>query len=150
MDQEPELIKNLTNELLRLLEIQAKISLDKGGDGDWRISLETEESGLLIGYHGETLSSLQLIIGLLVYKKLGKWLRVTVDVGNYRAKREADLQQMVLAAIERVRQIKESVMLPNLSPNDRRLVHLEVKNHPEVFSESEGEGENRRLIIKPK
>lgn len=150
MDKEQELIKNLTNELLRLLEIKAKISMDKEEDGAWRISLETEESGLLIGYHGETLLAFQLIVGLMVYKKLDKWLRVIVDVGDYRAKREVSLRQMVLAAVERVRQTKESVMLPDLSSADRRLIHLAVKDHPEVFSESEGEGENRRLIIKPK
>jgi len=144
------LVKKTTEELLDYLKVKAKVKVKTDEQEVVHVSLETEETGILIGYHGETLSAFQLILGLIVYKKLGSWVRIVVNVGDYRERREETLKQMALRAAERVRQTGEAVSLPFLNTGERRIIHLTLQDNPEVFTESEGEGENRRLIIKPR
>lgn len=144
------IIKKTTEELLEHLKIKAKVNIETTDTDVVNVSLDTEETGILIGYHGETLSALQLILGLIVYKKLGNWVRIVVNVGDYRQKREEVLKRMALRAAEKVRQTNEAVILPFLNAGERRIIHLTLKENSDVYTESEGEGENRRLIIKPK
>lgn len=144
------LVKKTTEDLLEHLKIKAKVRVEVDEQNVVHISLETEETGILIGYHGETLSAFQLILGLIIYKKLGKWIRVVVNVGDYRQKREEVLKRIALKTAEKVRQTNEAIILPFLNSGERRIIHLTLKDDPDVYTESEGEGENRRLIIKPK
>lgn len=145
-----KLIKETSEELLKRLKIKAKVKVEEDEGEVVHVSLETEETGILIGYHGETLSALQLILGLIIYKKQGSWTRIVLNVGDYRERREETLKQMALRAAERVRQTGEAVSLPFLNAGERRIIHLILEDSLEVSTESEGEGENRKLIIKPK
>lgn len=144
-------IKKTAEELLQLLEIKKpKISLEEDEDGVFHLTVETEESGVLIGFHGENLYALQLILSLITYKKLGEWRRIVVDVGDWRAKREEQLKRMALGAAQRVKFSHESVAMPYLNAAERRIIHLTLSNNPDVTTRSEGEGEERRLIVEPK
>lgn len=146
-----DLIKELTESLLHQLLIEAKIEVvEDEENGVFKVSLETEDSGFLIGYHGETIQALQLILSLMVYQKLGSWEKLLVDVGNYREQREEQLKKLAFNIAQKVKFSGEQQSIPNLSAPERRLIHLALADHPEVTTISEGEGEDRKLIIRPK
>ncbi len=149
-DSKLDIVKQLATEFLQKLTIEAKIAVEEDSQGSIHLHLETPESGLLIGYHGETLNSFQLLLGIMVHKQLGEWVRVVVHVGDYREKREQTIKAMALRIAEEVSQNSQPVAMPYLSSFERRIVHLTLAEHPTVKSESEGEGRYRRLVIKPK
>lgn len=142
-------VQSVAEELLASLEIPAQVTVDLVDD-TYQVKIETEESGLLIGFHGETLSSFQLILGLIVYKRLGEWVRVVVEVGDYRARRESQLRQMADSYAAQVVATGQPLTLPSLPPIERRIIHLALQDRPDVVTESEGEGRDRRVVIKPK
>ncbi len=144
-----EVVKTAAEELLSKLEIEATVGVDLI-DEIYQVKVETEESGLLIGFHGETLSSFQLILGLMVYRKLGQWVRVVVEVGDYRARREQQLRAMAESYAAQVVSSGQPIYLSYLPPIERRIIHLALQGRPDVETVSEGEGNQRRLIIKPK
>lgn len=116
-----------------------------------RIDLRAgEEAGLLIGYHGEILGALQLILGLMFYKILGEWQKIVVNVDDYLERRQQQLQELAREAAERVEASGKSEVLPFLSANERRIIHEFLASNPRVATESVGEGKERRLIISPK
>lgn len=144
-------IKKITQELLKLMSlknIKIKISQDK--EKVIHLDIDCDEPGILIGHHGETISSLQLIISLLVYKKLGNWQRILVNIGVWREKRTEALEKMALNAVQRVKFSGQQVVLPFINAGERRIIHLYLADNSDVVSGSVGEGEERRLVIKPK
>lgn len=144
-----DVVKEAAEELLAGLQIDSKVEVAEQ-DGVYQVNVETPESGLLIGYHGETLSSFQLILGLIVYRKLGEWVRVVVEVGDYRAKREAQLVEMANSYATQVVASGQPMSLPYLPPIERRIIHLALQDRTDVETASEGEGNQRRVVIKPK
>jgi spoIIIJ-associated protein len=143
-------VKKQAEDLLAALQIKAKVSTLVDENEVVTVNIETEESGLLIGFHGETLSSFQLILGLMVYKKTGKWTKVLVEVGDYRAKRAEQLTAMAAAYANQAISTGQSVYLPPLPPSERRVVHMALQDRPDVETYSEGEGNSRRVVVKPK
>lgn len=103
--------------------------------------------GLLIGRRGETLAALQLLMNLVVSKQTGIHERVTVDVEGYRQRREANLRTMAERVAEQVRRSGNPVMLEAMSPNERRIIHMQLSEYPDISTESEGEGEQRRVVV---
>jgi len=114
------------------------------------LQIESPEAAFLIGFHGETLQALQLILSFVSHKVLGEWVRVNVNVGDYRQKREEQLQRLAMSLAMKAKFSGEAQTIPNLTAAERRIIHLALANHPDVVSESEGEGRQRVLTIKPK
>lgn len=151
MKKTEEMIKKTAGELLQLLETgEVKTSLEKDEDGVFRLVIDAKDSGILIGYHGENIDALQLILGLIVYKKLGSWQRVVVDIGDWRQKREEQLKRIALSAAQKVKFSKEPVIIPYLNAAERRVVHLALAEHPNIETRSDGEGRERKLIVELK
>lgn len=149
-------VEETINELLGMLKIEGNIivNLEQGSQDEpiqsFRVNIETVESGLLIGYHGETINSLQLLLGVILYKKTGNWVRVILDVGGYRQMREDSIREMVERMVAEVERTGQEVELPMLTPLERRIVHVMLAKNEKVISESHGEGKDRRLSIKPR
>jgi len=143
-------IKKTIEDILKHLTITAKITVTKDESENYSVAVETEETGLLIGRHGETLNGLQLLLGIILYKKLGHWVHVMLDVGDYRKTREDSIKEMVTRIIAEVEQSGQPVMLPYMTPLERRIVHLMLTDHERVISESQGEGRERRVMIRLK
>ncbi len=142
-----QLITTLAQDLLQKLNIEATVVVSEKDGAMW-VAVETEDRGVLIGYHGRSLEAFQIILGQLVFKKLGTWVRIVVSVGDYRERREEQLKEMAKSAIERVLATGEAVVLSYLTPAERRLIHLELQENPQVTSESEGIGRERKLVVK--
>ncbi len=143
-------VKHITEELLRQLEVQGTVSVAIDETGAYRVHIETEDTGILIGYHGKTLESFQIILGIIVSKRLEQWVKVYVNVGDYREKREETLMHMAIAAAERALSLGRPVELSNLTASERRVVHLTLSGDERVATESVGEGPSRVLVVKPK
>lgn len=148
-DAQFEKIQKKTEELLELLGVKAVVSVAAEEDVA-QINLETDETGMLIGYHGETLEALQLILSLMLARELGEFVRVSLEIGDYRKNREDYLQHLVDQTKERVLAEQQPVSLQNLKSWERRIVHLMLQDDKDVVTESEGEGRDRVLTIKPK
>lgn len=142
-------IKDITDNLLQRLGIAGEVTVDTDESGAYRVNIETEETGLLIGFHGRTLESFQMILGMIVAKELTTWERVYVNVGDYREKREEALMYMAQRASERAITTGRPVELSHLSAAERRVVHLTLSGDERVTTESVGEGRDRKLVIAP-
>lgn len=147
-----KLVQSSAEELLNDLQVDAAVKVATEEDV-FLVTIspkDANDSPLLIGYHGETLSSFQLILGLILFKKSTEWVKLSVDIDGYKEKREAQLKTMAESFALQAVSSGQPVYLPPLSAADRRIVHMSLQDRQDVFSESEGEGENRRLVIKPK
>src|SRR5215469_7825998 len=111
--------------------------------------VDGESMGALIGRRGETLQAFQFITQLLVNRRLGHWTRVLLDIEGYRSRRERYLKDTALRAAEKAMRYRESIELDPMIPSERRIVHLTLATHEFVTTHSEGEGDNRRVIIEP-
>lgn len=110
---------------------------------------DEEAMGLLIGRRGETLRSLQFLLNLLVSRRVQKWPQVVVDVGNYRQRRQESLEGLARRMAERVRQTGRPIMLEPMAAYERRIVHLALREDKGIYTESSGDGENRKIVIYP-
>lgn len=151
MDQKNiETVKQTTNELLEWLKTPSEITIEADETETIFINIHGEDLGILIGYHGETLNALQLVLALMLYKKSGKWQQVVVDVGDWKKRREDSIKNMALSIAEKVRTTQKPMSLPYLTAAERRIVHILISEQSDLLSESQGEGPSRKLIIKPK
>ena len=148
--EQKDTVGKITEDLLNRLDIAGSVSVDIDETAAYRVHIETEETGLLIGFHGKTLESLQIILGIIVSKELATWVKVYVNVGDYREKREEALMLMAQHAAERALTMGRPVELANLSASERRVIHLTLSGDERVETESVGEGSRRTLLVKPK
>ncbi|MEK7450782.1 MAG: R3H domain-containing nucleic acid-binding protein [Patescibacteria group bacterium] len=147
--KEKKIIKSTLKEILELLEVKSEFEIEEKDDVI-DIKLTTEESGIIIGYHGDTLDALQLILSLAVAKKLDKFLRISIDVGDYKKNREDWLKNLALETKDRVLTEGKEIVLPQLKSWERRIIHLLLQNDDKVISQSQGEGRDRVLVVSPK
>ncbi len=148
-DETKQIVKDLTTDFLSLLGIDGSVEVNTDETDAYRIHISTEETGILIGYHGRTLESFQIILSMIIAKKLGS-VKAYVNVNDYREKREESLMYLAQRAAERVLETGRPVELTNLSPSERRVVHLTLSGDDRVQTESEGDGTRRVLVVKPK
>ena len=112
-----------------------------------RINIEGEDINAIIGRRGETLDALQYLTGIVSAKSGEKHMRVYIDTGSYRARREETLERLAKKYAERVRKTGRSLTLEPMSPNERRIVHMVIQDIDGLESFSKGEGSARRVVI---
>ena len=147
--KEEKIIKDTTEELFKLLEIEGGIKVVPNEEFI-DIVLDTKDSGIVIGRHGDILESLQLILSMVISRKLGKFLRILLEVGDYKKNTEEWLKSIAKDAKDQVVKEGREITLLQLKPWERRVVHITLKDDEEVVSESVGEGRDRVLIVRPK
>lgn len=141
--------QTFTTKLLKLIGVDGKVEAEVDEELI-KIMISGEDLGLLVGYRGENLESLQLVLGIALNKRLSLDPRmpVIVDVGGWRQQQEESLRFLVEKEIANISSVSNSVELPPMPPAQRRSVHLLVKNYEGLTSESTGEEPNRRIVIK--
>ena len=147
-----DILKELVAELLKLMGATSKadVSYDQENEA-LVVTIEGgDETGLLIGRKGETLGSIQTILGVLLKQKTGEWQRVVVNVGDYREKEEDYLRNLGLTAASRAKETGEPQSLYNLNPGQRRIIHMVLAEDTGIETESVGEGNERYLVVKTK
>lgn len=151
--KEIKTIKDTTEKLLKLLDVDGDFEILEKKDTDGEsldIVLNTKDTGVVIGYHGDTLEGLQLVLSLCVARKLGRFVRISIDVGDYKKNRTEWLKTLALETKERVLSDGKEIAIPELKSWERRVVHLLLQGDEEVVSESQGEGRDRVLVVSPR
>jgi len=144
-----EAVEKICNELLEMLGVEGRGEVSEK-DEVIEVDIKTAEPGILIGFRGETLRSFQLILSLLVYKKMGEWIRVLVDIEDYRKNRNEQIREMAERYAAEALELEEEVVMPELSSYERRIIHTHFSGSDKIKTESVGEGRERRLVLKPK
>ncbi len=129
--------------------VALSVNYDKAGDL-YQILFQTDQPSLLIGYHGDNLASLQSLLGLHLHAKFDQWLNLSLNVNDYRERREFTLHSLADTAVSRVIATGHPHSLPPMSASERRIVHLYLQDHPRVTTASQGLGRNRSVIVSPK
>lgn len=133
------------------MELSLNVSMAAGNNDDTVISVEGEGAGLLIGHHGETLDALQYLANLAANKKIKgekrEYVKISLDVEGYRAKREETLRKLARQKASQVLKGKKSVMLEPMNPYERRIIHSEVQGIEGVSTNSIGSENNRRVVM---
>jgi spoIIIJ-associated protein len=152
-----EVAQEILENLLRLLGVQATVEVKSSssyGIVDRRVpyalNIGGEELGVLIGRRGETLSALQYLVNLILSKRYKSRMKVFVDVDGYRLRRQESLRGLAMRMASQVVATGRPVTLEAMPPYERRIVHLALQGHPQVITESIGEGEHRKVIISAK
>ncbi len=143
--------KEFIDTLLSNMEISADVEVVSTKKSDRQININGEEAGVLIGHHGDTLEALQYLTNLAANKReedeSRDYVHITVDVENYRSKREATLRSLARRMANKVQKNGKSVMLEPMSPYERRIIHSEVQGVEGVSTNSVGVDSNRRVVI---
>ncbi len=160
VDAEHERVaKEIVIELLRHMGIAADVMVV---DNPSTVPLDEEEPptifidilgndlGMLIGRRGDHLSHIQYLVSMLVNQRLGTWTRVIVDVEGYRSRREESLIGLAERVARQVSRSRRPIDLEPMPPNERRIIHLTLRTHPEVSTHSSGEGSQRHITVEPR
>ncbi len=118
-------------------------------EGTLYLEIKGDKEGILIGKHGRTLESLQMLINRMVNKKLKSAMRVVLDIDDYRKRRADSMAQMALRLGEMAKRTSHSQTVGPFTAHDRRIIHLTLKEDPSLKTESLGEGELKRVKIIP-
>lgn len=136
-------------ELFDLLGIEEKFDVSEEEDLI-SIVVDSDDPGMIIGRHGDTLDSLQLILALVLAKDSGEFKRVSLEVGDYKKNRSDYLKNLADQTKQKAITEGREIFLPSLKPWERREVHMFLSDDKEVITESIGEGKDRTLVIKPR
>jgi len=140
-------IKNFLTDILNSMDILAEIHITEENDV-LNINLTGPNMGLIIGYRGETLDSLQYLASLVVNKNNeGVYKKVTIDTENYRAKREETLKRLAGKIALTVKKNRKAVKLEPMNPYERRIIHSALQNDSSIITYSEGDEPHRKVII---
>ena len=134
--------------LVQTMGIDATVDVYDSGDVV-AVDIATQETGLLIGQKGETIDAIQYLVNVTIYKSRPFAKRIVVDSEGYRQRRVEAIQGMAHRTARRALRERRPLSLPPMSPAERRVVHLFLKENPQVTTSSQGEEENRRVIVSP-
>jgi spoIIIJ-associated protein len=143
-------------ELLTRMGFDAKVTARWGDDMDadqvrpLHVDIHGDDLSTLIGRKGETLSALQYIARLIVSKELDGPAAVVIDIEGYRARREQQLRQLARKMAQQAEERGRTLALEPMPAAERRIIHLELRDHPSVYTESTGEGSARKVTIIPR
>ena len=143
---------DLLSQMLQHLGIEAEIELswledEEDGDRPLCLNVVGDDLGLLIGRNGETLSSIQYLIRLMVNQELHRWKNIVIDVDGYKERRAEQLEQLAQRMAEQVVASGRPASLEPMPANERRLVHIALRNHEHVYTSSTGEDNRRKVQI---
>jgi spoIIIJ-associated protein len=157
VEDEAEYAAQMLDHLLALMGIQADVSIrdpETPGDGLGMakavLDVEGDDLGILIGRRGDTLSSLQYLLNLMVSRQLQQHVSFTVDVEGYRRRRERQLTTLAHRMADQVKRTRRPVTLEPMPPNERRIIHLALAEDRQVETASTGEGDARKIAITPR
>ena len=148
--------QDTVQELIHRMGLEAQVGARWGpSDPEGRtrpllVDVHGDDLGILIGRRGETLSALQYITRLIVAKELQEQVAVVIDVEGYRARRELQLSQLAHRMADQAVELARTMELEPMPPNERRIIHMALRDHPAVRTESVGEGPLRKVTIIPK
>ena len=154
-DELLNLAEETVSKLLYHMKLQAQVSAhyeesDREDRRTIHVDVRGDDLSILIGRRSETLNAFQYIASLMVGKEVQQWVQLVVDVEGYRSRRESQLRRMATRMAEQAIKTGRRQVLEPMSSNERRIIHLELREHPAVTTESIGEDPYRKVTIIPK
>ncbi len=142
-------------ELLTHMDIEAKVIARRAESTSdepqhWTLEIQGRNLGGLIGRRGETLAALQYITRLIASRDLERRANIVIDVEGYKSRRETMLRRLAKRMAEQAVQRGRTVSLEPMPPHERRIIHLALRDNPNVTTESVGEGDHRKVTIIPR
>lgn len=144
--------KEMLEKLLSLMGIEAAVGETQTGDSgraQFNLELKGDDLGVLIGRRGQTLASLQYLIYLMAGHRLKVHVPLTIDVEGYLERRSESLQTLAMRMAERVVTTGQIAVMEPMTPRERRIIHLALKDYKGVVTQSIGEGDYRKVTIVP-
>ncbi len=151
LDATEEIVSKLIHHLG--MEAQVSAHFDDASTDDRRtiqVDVRGDNLSALIGRQAETLNAFQYVASLIVGKQTQQWVQLVVDVEGYRERRDKQVRQIALRMVEQVIKTGRKAMLEPMTANERRLIHIELRGHPAVTTESTGEEPHRKVVILPR
>lgn len=145
--------KEILEELMRHIGFAVQVDVETGDTSRLNVVADPdgrEALGSLIGRKGERLSALQHLVNLMLSRRMGEWTRVLVDVEDYRGRRERQLRDLATRAAARVGETGKMIQLEPMPALERRWIHLALRDHAQVATQSIGEEPNRRIVVLPR
>lgn len=145
--------RDLTRELLNLMKVSASTQIRDSfvsNQDNPILEIEGEDSGLLIGRRGETLSSLQFLVNYLLQRRMGHHSRIILDVEGYKERRNRAMRELANRMADKVVTTGRPVTLEPMPASERRMIHIALAEHPKVSTQSAGEGTGRKVRISKK
>mgnify|MGYP001437702379 FL=1 len=155
LDKPPDAVVATTDilqSLISLMDVSAAITLvhaERDDVGGPVFDVDGDDSGLLIGRRGETLRALQFLVSFIASRRLGDRVNLFVDVSGYQERRYETLRNLAQRNARRVASSGREITLEPMPPNERRIVHMELADDPDVNTISDGVGDGRRVVIEP-
>ena len=154
-DELLDMAEETVSKLLYHMNLQAQVSAhyeetDRDDRRTIHVDVRGDDLSILIGRRSETLNAFQYIASLMVGKEVQQWVQLVVDVEGYRSRRESQLRRMARRMAEQAIKTGRRQVLEPMSSNERRIIHLELREHPAVTTESIGEEPYRKVTIIPK
>ncbi|NLU53005.1 MAG: protein jag [Clostridiaceae bacterium] len=143
------IVEDFLTPVFDAMGIEADIDIEKK-DEEVVVRLSGENIGIIIGRRGETLDSLQYLLSLVINRTLNVYYRVTLDVADYRRKREETLIRLANRIADKVARTRKNLTLEPMNPYERRIIHSTLQNHKYVDTYSIGEEPNRKVVIRYK
>jgi spoIIIJ-associated protein len=153
-----EAAKSVLEKLLSLMDLPGTVTpsdeftaVDENGEtSSVGLNIEGDDLGILIGRRGQTMVSLQYIVRLIMTYKMQVKIPIVIDVEGYKQRRCEGLRTLANRLAEQVKTRKAPFTMEPMPAFERRVVHLALADHPDVFTESTGMGESRKVVISPK
>jgi spoIIIJ-associated protein len=146
--------ESVVSKLLFRMGMQAQVSAHYGEPRDERrpimVDIRGQDLGVLIGHRGETLNAFQYVSSLMVGKETQQFIHLIVDVEGHRDRRERQLRQLAQRMAEQVIKTGRKLTLEPMPAAERRVIHMELREHPAVTTQSSGEEPHRKITIFPK
>jgi len=143
-----EEIKNITEEFFKKSHFEVSIEVEQK-ESLINIDIQTSDAQTLIGRQGLVLSDIQLLLRKIIKKKTSEDFYISVDIDNYKKNKENYLKDLAWNVADEVLKTGQEKEIPLVSSFDRRIVHIELQQRNDVLTESIGDGEERRIIVKP-
>ena len=145
-----EFSKNYVKNIVEGMGFENVILETQRKDNFIKITIHTDNSSLLIGKGGRTLSSIQNLLRAVLAKEVPVFVNVLLDVENYKEKQQKNIERLAIKLAKEVRKTKEPITMDSMNSYERRLVHSVLSEFKGIETGSEGEEPNRRVVIKPK
>lgn len=137
--------------LLRLIGMDGEVTIVKEEEGAVHVTVNGPRMGMLIGKRGNTLNALQYLCNVALRRNFSEEKKqVLLDVGNYRKRREESLEKLAANMADKAKRTNREVSLEPMSPQERRIIHLALKDHELVDTYSKGEEPFRKVVIMPR
>jgi spoIIIJ-associated protein len=155
-DEELEQARHTLGELLALMDIHAEVDADWGaadevtGVRPMMLDVRGDDLAMLLARHGEALEALQYMTRLILSKQSGRAMDLIVDVEGHKRRREQQLRRMARRMADQAVERQRTMALEPMTAYERRIIHLELRDHPAVRTESVGEGRQRKVTIVPR